>query len=125
MVLGLGIDIIEIERIKYSVDKFKDHFLNKIYTQSELEYCLSKKNKYQHLAARFTAKEAVFKALSTGIQSKIGWKDIEIINEHHGQPVVYLKGKIEKLIPSDQTITISISHSRDFAACIAILSNKN
>jgi len=125
LILGLGIDIIEIERIKHSVDKFKDHFLNKIYTQSELEYCLSKKNKYQHLAARFTAKEAVFKALSSGVQSKTGWKDIEIVNGHHGQPVVYLKGKIEKLIPSDQIIIISISHSRDFAACIAILSNRS
>ena len=59
MVLGIGIDIIEIARIKESIDKYGDSFLNKIYTQIELDYCLAKLNKYQHLAARFAAKEAI------------------------------------------------------------------
>ncbi|MCK7524332.1 MAG: holo-ACP synthase [Ignavibacteriales bacterium] len=60
MVIGIGIDIIEIERIKSSIDRFGDSFLNKIYTKNELDYCLAKHNKYQHLAARFAAKEAIY-----------------------------------------------------------------
>jgi phosphopantetheine--protein transferase-like protein len=63
MVIGIGIDIIEIERIKKSIDTYGDSFLNKIYTKNELDYCLAKHNKYQHLAARFAAKEAIYKAL--------------------------------------------------------------
>ncbi|MFZ2863187.1 MAG: 4'-phosphopantetheinyl transferase superfamily protein, partial [Ignavibacteriaceae bacterium] len=62
MIIGIGIDIIEIDRIKESVNKFGGAFLNKIYTQNELDYCLAKFNKYQHLAARFAAKEAIYKA---------------------------------------------------------------
>ncbi len=59
MIFGIGIDIIEIERVKESIEKYDKAFLNKIYTQTELDYCLSKKNKYQHFAARFAAKEAI------------------------------------------------------------------
>ena len=75
MVIGIGIDIIEIERIKNSIERFGNSFLNKIYTQNELDYCLAKNNKYQHLAARFAAKEAIYKALSPLIEENLGFKD--------------------------------------------------
>ena len=77
MVLGIGIDIIEIERIKKSVDNFGDSFLNKIFTQTELDYCLPKPNKYQHFAARFAAKEAIAKALSYSGENGFNWKLIK------------------------------------------------
>ena len=76
MVLGVGIDIIEIQRIIKSVERYGDRFLDKVYTTIELEYCLSKFNKFQHLAARFAAKEAVYKAVTSGWEQGISWQDI-------------------------------------------------
>jgi holo-[acyl-carrier protein] synthase len=121
MVIGIGIDIIEIERIRNSVDKFGEHFLNKIYTEVELGYCLGKSNKYQHLAARFAAKEAVAKALATGWNKEFSWKHIEIYNEPNGMPVVKLKGSLGTFLTPDKHLKISMSHSRDYVACVAII----
>jgi holo-[acyl-carrier protein] synthase len=121
MVFGIGIDIIEIDRIKDSVEKYGDHFLNKVYTEKELEYCLGKFNKYQHLAARFAAKEAVFKALTTGWNKEIGWQDIEIYNEPNGMPLVKLKGDLSASLSNGKNLKISMSHSRDYVTCVAII----
>lgn len=121
MIIGVGIDIIEIDRIKESVDKFGDKFLTKIYTESELKYCLNKASKHQHLAARFAAKEAVYKALTTGWHEKATWQDIEISNEPNGMPVVSLKGKLKGFLTKDKDLRISMSHSRDYVACVAII----
>jgi holo-[acyl-carrier protein] synthase len=121
MVIGIGIDIIEIDRIRESVEKFGDHFLNKIYTQKELDYCLKKKYKYQHLAARFAAKEAVYKALATGWDAEVSWQHIEISNEPNGMPIVTLQGKLKKFLSEHKELKISMSHSRDYVACMAII----
>lgn len=121
MVIGIGIDIIEIDRIKDSVDRFGDHFLNKIYTKIELDYCLNKMNKYQHLAARFAAKEAVAKALATGWNKEFSWQNIEISNEGTGMPVVQLKGNLSQFLEPDKNLRISMSHSRDYVTCVAII----
>lgn len=121
MVIGIGIDIIEIDRIKDSVEKFGDRFLNKIYTQKELDYCLKKKYKYQHLAARFAAKEAVYKALATGWNEDVSWQNIEISNEPNGMPIVTLQGKLKKFLHKGKDLKISMSHSRDYVACMAII----
>ena len=121
MVFGIGIDIIEIDRIKNSVEKYGEHFLKKVYTQTELDYCLSKGNKYQHLAARFAAKEAVYKALTTGWSKDVGWQDIEIYNEPNGLPLVNLKGDLNSFLTDGKSLKISMSHSRDYVACVAII----
>ena len=121
MVIGIGIDIIEIERIQESVDKFGDKFLNKIFTPLELEYCLNKPNKYQHLAARFAAKEAVSKALTTGWSKEFSWQNIEIFNEPSGYPIVNLKGGLNDFLTPDKELKISMSHSRDYVTCVAII----
>ncbi len=121
MVFGIGIDIIEIDRVKNSVEKYGDHFLKKVYTQTELDYCLSKSNKYQHLAARFAAKEAVFKAMTTGWSKDVGWQDIEIYNEPNGLPLVNLKGDLNSFLTDGKSLKISMSHSRDYVACVAII----
>ncbi len=125
MVVGIGIDIIEIERIKNSVETLGDTFLNKIFTEGELEYSLSKANKFQHLAARFAAKEAISKALATGWNKEFRWKDVEIYNEPSGLPRVKLYGKLRKFLEENKEIKISMSHSRDYVACVAILYTKN
>ena len=121
MVFGIGVDIIEIERVQSSVEKYGDQFLNKVYTQTELDYSLSKANKYQHLAARFAAKEAVFKALTTGWNKEVGWQDIERYNEPNGMPLVKLKGELESFLSNGKSLKISMSHSRDYVVCMAII----
>jgi holo-[acyl-carrier protein] synthase len=125
MVIGLGIDIIEIDRIKDSVERYGDNFLNKIYTKTELEYCMKKSNKYQHLAARFAGKEAVYKALVSGWQDGAGWLDIEIYNLPNGMPEVKLQGKLENFLSGNESLKISMSHSRDYVTCVAIIYKKS
>mgnify|MGYP001170125490 CR=1 FL=1 len=121
MILGIGIDIIEIDRIKQSVDKFGDSFLNKIFTQNELDYCLPKFNKYQHLAARFAAKEAIYKALASGWEKEASWKNIEITNESNGLPVVKFLGKLNDFLSDDKDVKVSLSHSDNYVACVALI----
>ena len=110
-----GIDIIEVARIKEAVENLDNQFLNKIYTPFEIEYCKSKKEmKYQHFAARFAAKEAIFKAISPMLKNKyeILWTDVEIFNSADGRPNVrFIKNK-----PSEvEQIDISLSHIKDYA----------
>jgi holo-[acyl-carrier protein] synthase len=121
MIFGIGIDIIEIERIKKSIERFDKIFLNKIYTKTELDYCLSKKNKYQHFAARFAAKEAIAKALATGWSKGFRWKDIEIYNEKSGMPSVKLSGNLSEFLGSDKLLKITMSHSEHYVTCFAII----
>lgn len=121
MILGIGIDIIEIDRVKESIDRFGDHFLNKIYTPNELEYCLSKHNKYQHFAARFAAKEAIYKALSSEWGREISWQDIDIMNEPNGLPIVKFSGNLAEFVNDNKAIKISMSHSDNYVACVAIV----
>lgn len=125
MIFGIGIDIIEIERIQQSVEKFGGRFLNKIFTEGELEYSLSKKNKFQHLAARFAAKEAIAKALATGWSKGFRWKDIEIYNEKNGLPQVNLTGALAKFISGEKSLKITMSHSDHYVTCFAILYSSN
>ena len=124
MVLGIGIDIIEIERIKKSVDEYGDHFLNKIYTKVEIEYSQSKANKYQHYAARFAAKEAIYKALSNDTDKVYSWQDVEIYNEVNGLPKVNFFGALKDYLNEDKQLKISMSHSENYVTCVAILYSK-
>ena len=121
MIIGVGIDIIEIDRIKKSVDDYGDHFLKKVFTEKELDYCLTKSNKYQHLAARFAAKEAVYKALASDWHENLTWQSIEISNEPNGLPVVTLHGELNQFLTEKESLKISMSHSRDYVACVAII----
>ncbi len=124
MIVGVGIDIIEIDRIAQSVEKFGERFINKIFTDTEIEYCLSKKNKNQHFAARFAAKEAISKALATGWNKDFRWRDVEIYNEKSGLPKVRLFGKLNEFVGDDKDLKISMSHSDNYVACVAILYTK-
>lgn len=118
-----GTDIIEINRIKESIEKLGENFCNKIYTKKEIEYCESKKNmKYQHYAARFAGKEAIFKAISKILQDKysITWTDVEILNDKNGRPEInFINNKLDEI----KDIDISLSHCKDYAIAnvIAIL----
>ncbi len=121
MKISCGTDIIEIERIKDSIEETNNKFLNRVYTKKEIEYCESKKaQRYQHYAARFAAKEAVFKAISIKLEDKysICWKDIEIINDSQGRPSVTLQGNIQKNI---EQIDISLSHCKEYATANVVV----
>ena len=117
-----GIDIIEINRIKESIENIGEDFKNKIFTEKEIAYCESKKNaKYQHYAGRFASKEAIFKAVSSLLENKfdIGWKDAEILNDENGKPQITLKN--EKINSQINSIDISISHCRDYAIANVVI----
>jgi holo-[acyl-carrier protein] synthase len=121
MVLGLGIDIIEIDRVKKSIEKYGDKFLDKVFTTGEINYCNKKFNKYQHYAARFAAKEAVYKALASGWKEGLRWKDIEIENDHSGMPFVNAKGRLSSFLAKNFQLKISISHSHNYVTAVAII----
>jgi holo-[acyl-carrier protein] synthase len=121
MVLGLGIDIIEIVRVKKSIEKYGDKFLSKVFTEGEINYCDKKFNKYQHYAARFAAKEAVYKALASGWKEGLRWKDIEIQNDSSGMPSVNTQGKLHSFLSKDTQLRISISHSETYVTAVAII----
>lgn len=120
MKIRTGVDIIEIDRIKQSIEDTDGKFCERVYTQKEIEYCESKKmQKYQHYAARFAAKEAVLKAISQLLESKfdIEWKEIEVLNDEEGRPFVNL---LKKDIPIDE-IDISISHCKTYAVASVVV----
>lgn len=124
MKIKCGTDIIEIERIKRSIDSLGEKFIKKIYTENEIAYCESKnKQKYQHYAARFAAKEAAFKAISETLKNKydLDWKDYETVCDPEGRPHINIKGiNMEKI----ENIDISLSHCKEYAiASVVILYN--
>ena len=121
MKIRTGTDIIEINRVKKAIEETDKKFCERVYTPREIDYCESKNaQKYQHYAARFAAKEAVFKALSAILDSKydIEWKDIEIRNDNYGRPYIELNEKFTKAIES---IDISISHCKEYAVASVII----
>ncbi|CUS77657.1 holo-[acyl-carrier protein] synthase [Candidatus Kryptonium thompsonii] len=120
MIMGVGVDIVEIERFKNLTERWGEHFLKKIFTQREIDYCLSKKNKYQHLAGRFAAKEAISKAISTGWSGIFKWKDVEILNDEYGKPEVILYNQLKAQFESC-SFHISISHSLNYAVAFAVV----
>ena len=121
MEIKTGTDIIEISRIKKSIEETDNKFIERVFTDKEIEYCESKKTqKYQHYAVRFAAKEAVFKSISDKLKNKyeIEWKDIEILNDLSGRPYVkILNSKISNL----KNIDISLSHCKEYAIASVVV----
>ena len=119
MVKGRGTDIVEIERVRKSIERHGNHFLNRLFTLKEQDYCLKFKDPVPHLAGRFSAKEAVVKALGVGFGANISWHDIEILDGDKGQPHVYFSDAINSHFQNPRVL-ISISHSTDNATAVAI-----
>jgi holo-[acyl-carrier protein] synthase len=122
MIFGTGIDIIEVDRIKNSIQKYSDRFKKKIFTQKEIDYCHSQADPAKHFAARFTVKEAVLKCFGTGMTDGILWKDIEVDKLNSGQPVLNLYGNGKELFNqlNLKHIHISITHDKTYAVAHAI-----
>jgi holo-[acyl-carrier protein] synthase len=123
MIIGTGIDIIEVTRIRSSYEKFGERFSMRILVPGEMEYCLLHKDPAPFIAARFAAKEAVSKAFGTGIGASIGWHDIEVKRKGTGEPYVVLHGKGAELFRSREAsrIHLSLSHTLQHATAISIL----
>ena len=122
MFISCGTDIIETKRMKAALKRWKDSFLKRIFTEKEIKYSMSRKFYSEHLAARFAAKEAVLKAFGDGF-SIVNLKDVEIINDEHGRPVVTLRRSMEKLRKKKniKEISVSMSHTRNYAQAMGIL----
>jgi holo-[acyl-carrier protein] synthase len=123
MILGTGIDIIEVARIASSLEKFGERFVNRILLPDEIAYCLAHRKPAPFLAVRFAAKEAISKAFGTGIGAQLGWQDMEIRRKESGEPFVVLhgKGKILFEVRGAKQLLISLSHTENYAAATAIL----
>lgn len=123
MILGTGIDIIEVARIAASFEKFGERFVNRVLLPDEIAYCLTHKNPAPFLAVRFAAKEAVSKAFGTGIGAQLGWQDMEIRRKESGEPFVVLHGKGAELFSARGAshLHVSLTHTEIYAAAMAIL----
>ncbi len=117
MIIGTGVDIIEIVRLKSAIERWGDAFLQRVFTDKEVSYAKNRRFPYEHLAARFAAKEAVLKALSS---YRYDYKDIEISNNGDGKPVCNLKDSKDKF-----RILLSISHTKNYAVANAIITQEN
>lgn len=115
----VGCDIIEIERIEKAIGRHGQKFLDRIFTKKEQNYCLKHRYPARHFAGRFAAKEAISKAVGTGIVDTLTWLDIEIINDANGKPVVEFSKEAGRDYKS-QDIALSISHCHDYAMAMAI-----
>ena len=122
MIIGTGLDIIEIKRIKNSIEKYSPKFEKRVFTSNEINYCKSQGNPAKHYAARFAVKEAVSKCLGTGITGTLGFQDMEIAHEDTGKPVLKMIGKGKELFQKLKlkSIHITISHDRTYAIAYAI-----
>ena len=122
-VVGVGIDQIEVARIRDSLDKHADHFLEKIFSSTEQAYCREKADPAPHLAARFAAKEAVSKALGTGFGKEFGWLDAEVKNAEEGQPILNFSEKGQALLEKKGATEalVSLTHLESIASAIVVL----
>jgi holo-[acyl-carrier protein] synthase len=119
MIVGLGTDIIEIERVRSSIQRHGLHFLNRLFSQKEQDYCYRFQDPSPHFAGRFAAKEAIAKAFGTGFGAQLSWHDIEIINDELGKPVVHLSESLQKKY-NNPLIHLSLSHCTTHATATAI-----
>lgn len=125
MILGTGIDLVEIQRIRDALQRHGPSFATRILTAAEWAYCNSHQDAAPSVAARFAAKEAVSKALGIGIGASLQWHDIEVVRLPSGQPSIRLSeaGHRELLRLGGRTVHLSLTHERGHAAAIAILEN--
>jgi len=123
MILGIGVDLIEVARIREAHARFGDRFVRRILHESEIAYCLSHKDAGPFLAARFAAKEAISKAFGTGIGAELGWTDMEVARHASGAPYVVLHGLGQELFQRRRAhaLHISLSHTEHHAVAQAVL----
>ena len=125
MIVGSGIDLAEIGRVRHSIERYGSRFLDRIYTAAEQAYCLRKRNSAESFAARFAAKEAGAKALGTGISQGISWKEIEVRRQPGQRPTLHLSGRAAERAHSmgARNIQLTLTHSREVAMAFVSIEN--
>ncbi|MBM3241537.1 holo-ACP synthase [Candidatus Poribacteria bacterium] len=123
MILEIGVDLVEVERIRDISLKWGDKFEKRVFTPREIAYCNSKKSRYQSLASRFAAKEAVFKALGTGWCLGLRWQDVEVVNDSLGKPNIILSGEAQQRaeLMGAKKVMVSLSHTKKYAVAYVVL----
>jgi holo-[acyl-carrier protein] synthase len=116
LILGTGIDLAEVPRIRESIERFGDRFLARVFTPGEIAYAQSKANRYERFAARFAAKEAGMKALGTGWAGGITWHDLEVVNAADGRPSLALHGRAAEVAArlGIRRLSLSLTHTREY-----------
>ena len=122
MIVGIGTDIVKIERIARILEK-QPHFIERVFTPAEAVYCYSKARPAESFAVRFAAKEAFMKAIGTGWGDGINWQDIEVINDHQGKPAIVIHNASKEHIMSRSidSIHVSLAHEREYGIAYVIL----
>jgi len=125
MIVGTGIDIAEVPRIAQSIERFGARFLERIFTEAEMRYCDAKANRVERYAARFAAKEAAMKALGTGWNHGVRWRDCEVVRLPGGRPTMKFHGKAAEFAErlGAKSISLSLTHTREQAVAQVILEN--
>jgi holo-[acyl-carrier protein] synthase len=125
VIIGLGVDIAEVPRIKATIERRGEPFLRRVFTPSEIEYCERFKNKFERYAGRFAAKEAAMKALGTGWRGGVRWVDLEVVREPSGRPTMALAGEAAKIAAQlgVKRISLSITHTESEALAQVIFEN--
>jgi holo-[acyl-carrier protein] synthase len=127
VIVGLGLDIAEIDRIEAAITRHGTPFIERLFTPAEVDYCESHKNRYERYAARFAVKEAAMKALGTGWRHGVRWRDIEVTRQPSGKPGLRLEGVARALAErlGVRHITVSITHSGNLALAQVIFENES
>lgn len=123
MIFGVGCDVLEVARVKKEIEKKGGRFIARIFTPEEIKYATGKRYPERHFAARFAAKEALFKALGTGLRGKLAWKDVEVRNGPLGKPEMVLSGQAHALAKKQgiKSIFVSLAHTNDVAHASVVL----
>jgi holo-[acyl-carrier protein] synthase len=126
MIVGIGTDLAEVDRIERSVQKYGQRFLGRIYTVREIGYAMRKKNYAERLAGRFAAKEAGMKAIGTGWHRGVTWRDFEVVNEASGRPTLQLSGVAARIAASlgVTRVSLSLTHTSTIAMAVVILESE-
>lgn len=125
MIVGTGIDLAEVPRIAETIKRFGDRFIRRVFTEGEILYCDRKVNRVERYAARFAAKEATMKAIGTGWNHGVSWRDVEVCRAPGGRPTITLHGKAAEFAAKlgAKHIALSLSHTKEYAIAQVILEN--
>src|SRR5436309_15356662 len=119
---GIGVDLVNIPRMRDVIDRWQDRFLQRVFTEAEIAYCRSRKDPAPHFAARFAAKEAGLKALGTGLRLGVSWRELEVRRERGGPPVLVLRGRSREIARARgaERMLLALSHDGDYAIAQAM-----
>lgn len=120
---GIGVDVVDVKRMKTVLEKQGEYFLNKVFSDMEVTYCRTRKKPYIHFAARFAAKEAVAKAMRTGWSGAFHWRDIEVVNDQSGAPHILLSRNVAKALEHCE-VHLSLSHTDNTVVALVVLESK-